>query len=96
VEAKVPEYLVKCSLDSCASELNKAVGNLSLIGFYYLLHIGEYTMTSKRENTKQMVQFKMEDVRFFGKDKWGWLRCPPRDAPDLEIASAMGAARKTG
>ncbi len=34
----------------------------------------------------------MEDVHFFGKDKWGWLQCLPRDAPDLAIASMTGAA----
>jgi hypothetical protein len=94
VEADVQEYLVKCGLDPCGSELNKAIGNLSLIAFYYLLCIGEYTMKSKRENTKQTVQFKMEDVRVFGKDKWGRLQCLPRDALDLAIASTMGATLK--
>jgi hypothetical protein len=46
VEANIPEYLVKCGLDPCASKLNKAIRNLSLIGFYYLLRVGEYTMKS--------------------------------------------------
>jgi hypothetical protein len=73
VEVNIPEYLVECGLDPCASELNKAVGDLSLIVFYYLLCIGEYTMKSKWENTNQTVQFKMGDVPFFGRDKWGWL-----------------------
>jgi hypothetical protein len=71
VEVDVPKYLVKCSLDPGASELNKAIGNLSLIGFNYLLPIGEYTMKSKQENTNLIVQFRMEDVHLFGKDKGG-------------------------
>jgi hypothetical protein len=94
VKVNIPEYLVECGLDLCASELNKAVGNLSLIGFYYLLRFGEYTMKSKRESTKQMVQFKMKDMHFFSKDKWGWLQCLPRDAQDLAIASTTGATLK--
>jgi hypothetical protein len=93
VKANIPVYLVKCGLDPCASESNKAIGNLSLIGFYYLLRVGENTMKSKRGNTKQMVQFKMEDI-VFCKDKWGWLRCLPQGAPDLAIASATRAALK--
>ena len=37
VEADFPEYLIKCTLDPSVIELNKAVGDLSLIAFYYLL-----------------------------------------------------------
>ncbi len=51
--------------------MNKAVGNLSLIAYYYLLHVREYTTKNKHKNTKQTVQFKMEDVHFFGRDKSG-------------------------
>ncbi len=67
VEAGVPKYLVKCVLDPSANELHKAVGDLSLIAFYYLLQVGEYTTKGKRDNSKQTVQFKMEDVRFLQK-----------------------------
>ncbi len=48
VEADVPEYLIKCTLDPSASELNKAVGDLTLITFYYLLQVGEYTVKEKK------------------------------------------------
>jgi hypothetical protein len=73
VEAEVPEYLIECVLDPSASELKKAVGDLSLTTFYYLLRVGEYTVKGKKDNSKQTVKFKMEDVRFFAKDKRGCL-----------------------
>jgi hypothetical protein len=62
VEADVPEYLVECTLDPSARELNKAVEDLSLIAFYHLLQVGEYIVKGKQDNSKQTVQFKMEDV----------------------------------
>jgi hypothetical protein len=37
VEANVHKYLVECALEPSANELHKAVGDLSLIPFYYLL-----------------------------------------------------------
>ncbi len=36
----------------------------------------------------------MEDIRFFGQDKFGRLHCLPLDASDQLIATASGAARK--
>jgi hypothetical protein len=94
VEADVPKYLVKCALDPSANELHKAVGDLSLIAFYYLLRVGEYTTKGKRDNSKQTVQFKIKDVQFFANDKTGRLRCLSRDASDDNIGSATGAALK--
>lgn len=43
VESDVPEHLAKAALDPAATEKAKAVGDWSLIAFYYLLRIGEYT-----------------------------------------------------
>ena len=43
VEADVPEYLVKLGRDPEARELDCAIGDLTMIAFYYLLRIGEYT-----------------------------------------------------
>jgi hypothetical protein len=43
VEAGISEYLVKLGLDPEARELDCAVGDLTMIMFYYLLCIGEYT-----------------------------------------------------
>jgi hypothetical protein len=43
VEADVPEYLVKLGQDPEARELDCAIGDLTMVAFYYLLRIGEYT-----------------------------------------------------
>jgi hypothetical protein len=94
VEADVPKYLIECALDPSASELNKVVGDLSLIAFYYLLQVGEYTVKGKKDNSKQTVQFKMEDIHFFARDKRGCLRCLPQDASDKDITAATGKALK--
>jgi hypothetical protein len=39
VEANVPEFLIKLGLASGARKLDRAVGDLTLIAFYYLLRI---------------------------------------------------------
>ena len=75
-------------------ELERAIGDLSLIAFYYLLHIKEYTVKGTRNKTKQTVQFKYEDTTFFKKNSSGQLRCLPRDAPAHIIATADGATMK--
>jgi hypothetical protein len=70
----------------------QAVGDLSLIAFYYLLCIGEYTVKRQHDRTKratkQTTQFKLEDVTFFKTDKNGILRCLPRNAPHSLIMTA--------
>lgn len=94
VEADVPEYLVKLGQDSEARELDRAIGDLTMIAFYYLLRIGEYTTKGSRNNSKQTEEFKLGDITFFKKDKQGNLRCLPRNAaPDL-IMTADGATMK--
>ena len=62
--------------------------------FYYLLHIGEYTIKGSRNNTKQTIQFKYEDVSFFKKNSRGSLRCLPRNARDDLLMTADGATLK--
>jgi hypothetical protein len=43
VEADVLKFLVKLGLDLEAQELDCAIRDLTMIVFYYLLRIGEYT-----------------------------------------------------
>ena len=73
VEADVPEYLATEATRSSGSELDKTIGDLVLVAFYYLLRIGEYTMKGTRNSSKQTVQFKLEDVTFFKKNAGGHL-----------------------
>ena len=70
VEADVPEYLVGLGRAMTATELDRAVGDLVLIAFYYLLRIREYTVKGRREETKQMVHLKWRISRFFGITHW--------------------------
>ncbi len=75
-------------------ELKRAIRDLSLIAFYYLLRIAEYTVKGMRNKTKQTIQFKYEDITFFKKNLYGQLRCLPRDVPAHLIATADGATMK--
>jgi len=94
VEADVPELLAEIGRNGNGSDLDKAIGDLTLIAFYYLLWIREYTIKGKRNETKQTVQFKYEDVTFFKKNTSGQLRCLSRQAPAHLIATADGATMK--
>jgi hypothetical protein len=59
VEIDVPEYLVKCGMQPGASVRRvKAIGELALIAFFFLLRIGEYTVKGKRNHTKHTMQFR--------------------------------------
>ena len=45
------------------------VGGLTLIAFYYLLRVGEYTVKGRRNASKQTEQFECKDVTFFATDE---------------------------
>jgi hypothetical protein len=94
VEADVPEFLANLSRMAEATELQKAVGDLCLVAFYYLLRVGEYTGKPTRNETKQTQQFKVRDVTFFKKDRSGRLRQLRRNAPAHLIMSADSATLK--
>ena len=49
VESDVPKLLVEMGEGTART---RAVGDLSLIAFYYLLRIGEYTVKGKRKKYK--------------------------------------------
>ena len=68
--------------DPEARELDRAIGDLTMIAFYYLLSIGEHE------------EFKLGDITFFKKDKQGNLGCLPRDAAPNLIMTADGATMK--
>jgi hypothetical protein len=94
VQADVPELLVKTAYTLGKTNKERAIADLTMIAFYYLLCIGEYTVKGSRNNTKQTVQFKYEDVTFFKRIIQGQLQCLLRDAPDDLIASADGLMLK--
>ena len=98
VEADVPELLIDMAYTNKEDTFAQATADLALIAFYYLLRIGEYTIKSIAEigktNTKQTVQFKLEDVTFFSKDKKGRIRQLPRNASEREMMTANSATLK--
>jgi hypothetical protein len=91
VEVDIPEYISLCSLRPLATEKTKAVADLILIAFYYLLRVGEYTTKGSRNNTKQTIQFQLKHITFFKKDSTGRLQQLPRNAPDDDILNAHSA-----
>ena len=94
VESDVPEFLAAVGAKEGAMELVKAVGDWTLIAFYYLLRIGEYTIKGSQNESKQTTQFCMRDVMFFRKDKQGRLRQLSRQVPAWAILSTDGAMLK--
>jgi hypothetical protein len=94
VEADIPELMVEMGYGKEGSIKAQAVGHLALSAFYYLLRIGEYRVKGKQNKSKQMVQFKLEDISFFKKNKWGNLVCLPQNAPYSLIATTDSATLK--
>ncbi|EJK45407.1 hypothetical protein THAOC_35979 [Thalassiosira oceanica] len=91
IEVDIPEYLAKVGRQPGSSERDRAIGDLTLVAFYYLLRSGEYTKKRSRNETKQTVEFRVIDVTFFKKDGRGRLRQLPRNASKEEILSADSA-----
>jgi hypothetical protein len=52
VEADVPELLVEMGYGKSGYVHTQAIRDLSLIAFYYLLRIGEYTVERQRNRAK--------------------------------------------
>ena len=94
VAIDVPELLSAVGLAHDANELDRAIGDLVLVAFYYLLRVGEYTIKGSRNNTKQTVQFRIQDVTFFKRDNAGRLRQLSRAASDSDVLTADGATLK--
>ena len=94
VEVDIPEYIATSGNTITSTEMERAVGDLVLIAFYYLLRVGEYTTKAVRANSKQTVQFKLEDITFFGHGSNGQLIQLAPSAPDHEILSAHSATLK--
>jgi hypothetical protein len=94
VAVDIPEFLSAVGALPDANELDKAIGDLALIAFYYLLRIGEYTIKGNRNETKQTVQFRLQDITFFKRDRKGRLRQLSRFDSDMNILTADSATLK--
>ena len=85
VPVSVPQAVAALGMHSAATPKEQAVGDLTLIAFFYLLRVGEYTQKSKRANTRT-VQFRLCDIAF----KKGDVIIPHTASRD-EILSATAA-----
>ena len=91
VEADVPEAIATLGQQPGATELMRAVGDLALIAFYFLLRVGEYTTKATRNNSKQTEEFEMEDITFFEHNALNQKRQLSRKAADSSIMNACAA-----
>ena len=73
IQSNVPKLLVEKAYQPGTPERQRAMADLTMIAFYYLLWVGGYTVKGSWNSTKQMVQFKYKDVSFFKKNTRGHL-----------------------
>ena len=75
IPASVPDHCRKRTYSAGSNEKKKAIGNLTIIAFFYLLRVGEYTkphFTSKQDTivrTTRTIQFSVGNVDFFRQNK---------------------------
>jgi hypothetical protein len=81
-------YATKC-------HIKQAIGDLSIIAFFYLLRVGEYTKprftttNGVRRRATRTVQFRVGDVGFFRKGK-----ILPRNSPLKKLLTATSCTLK--
>ena len=79
---------------NAALELIKSVVYNSLMDYYYLLRVCEYTVKSGKKKSTQTEQFKLEDCRFLKLDKFGKLKHISKVSSDEDIMIADSATLK--
>ena len=94
VEVDILEYLVQMAMYTNAGEGQKAIYDLTLTAFYYLLQVGEYMCKRRLNDEKQTVQFRIKGVTFFKRNKWGRLQQIPRNTSEEEILEADSCTLK--
>ena len=77
-----------------STEAEKAVGDLVLIAYYYLLRVGEYTTKGRRKMKTRTRQFRLKDLTFYRKRSDGLMQALPANAADKDIMSADAATLK--
>jgi hypothetical protein len=73
-----------------ADPTDQAVADLTIVAFFYLLRVGEYTMPRSKVRTRT-VQFRVQDVQLWGKDATGRTIRLPNTAPLAILLSATAA-----
>ena len=91
VGVDVVERLCKMGTQATSAVKDGVVGDWSLIAFYYLLRIGEYSEKDSRAETKQTTEFRARDVTLFEWDERKRMRQMPRNASTDRVMRAAGA-----
>jgi hypothetical protein len=94
VEVDIPEYLIKEGMQPGAKERSRAIGDQTIIAWYYLLRNGEYTIKEYGATDTQTEQFKLKDVTFFRTNSRGRLYQVARGAREYEMMTAQCATLK--
>ena len=94
VEVDIPEFLVQQGLATGADQRTQAIGDQALIGWYYLLRNGEYTVKEYGKVDTQTEKFKLKDVTFFRTSSKGKLYQVSRGAREFDIMTAKCATLK--
>jgi hypothetical protein len=73
-----------------ADPIEQAVADLSIVAFFYLLRVGEYTMPRAQVRTRT-VQFRAKDVQMWGTNAVGCTVRIPNTAPLSVLLTATAA-----
>ena len=94
VKSDIPEFLSNIGTQNDANKLDRAIGDLAFITFYYLLWVGEYTTKSTHPSTKQTIQFRFRDITFFWETTSGQLCQLGQHASTNDIMTAHSTTKK--
>ena len=64
------------------------MGDLTLIAFYFLLRLGEYTAKMQCRQKTRTHQFWRKDITFFKKNAYGMMLALPANASVEQIMEA--------
>jgi hypothetical protein len=77
VQLDVPELLVTMAYNCSGTVKDKAVANLTMSAFYYLLRVGEYTVKGSQISTKQNRAIQAQRCDLFLQEQQGAATLSP-------------------
>ena len=88
----VPAFACNWAYREGTGAQQRAIGDLVVIAFYFLLRVGEYTTKTRRGKKKTRTrQFRLKDITFFVRNAAGEMVPLPRRASAKEIMRAEAA-----
>ncbi len=92
VPVRVPNF-VFTNTRAIKDPRHKAIGELVLIAFYFLLRVGEYTYHNTQRRTQQ---FRLGDMKFFAKDQQILPESLEKNADRITLVSLTIENQKNG